>query len=122
MNSAVHVRTACLLTLLALLLSGPAVAALDPELLKGFEARSIGPAAVSGRIAAIDVVRSNPNHIVIGAATGGVWISHNGGLTWTAVATANSPGARWKHGMCFDSQRGRTVVYGGATGAGILPS
>jgi photosystem II stability/assembly factor-like uncharacterized protein len=30
-------------------------------------------------------VASNPRHIVIGAATGGVWISENGGLTWTPV-------------------------------------
>jgi len=63
----------------------PAQAALDPELLHGLQARSIGPAAVSGRITAIDVVRSDPNRMVIGAATGGVWISGNGGLTWTPV-------------------------------------
>jgi photosystem II stability/assembly factor-like uncharacterized protein len=68
-----------------LMFSAPAQAALDADLLSGLSARSIGPAAVSGRITSIDVVRSNPKHIVIGAATGGVWISKNGGLTWTAV-------------------------------------
>ena len=60
-------------------------AAFDPDLLQGLSARSIGPAAVSGRISAIDALQSDPNHIVIGAATGGVWISANGGLTWTPV-------------------------------------
>ena len=60
-------------------------AALDADLLDGLAARSLGPAAVSGRITAIDVVSSNPGHIVIGAASGGVWISENGGLTWTPV-------------------------------------
>ncbi len=60
-------------------------AGLDPDLLKGLSARSLGPAAVSGRISAIDALHSNPNHIVIGAATGGVWISENGGLTWRPV-------------------------------------
>ncbi len=60
-------------------------AALDAGLLEGLSARSLGPAAVSGRITAIDVVSSNPGHIVIGAASGGVWISENGGLTWTPV-------------------------------------
>jgi len=60
-------------------------AALDAGLLDGLSARSLGPAAVSGRITAIDVVSSNPAHIVIGAASGGVWISENGGLTWTPV-------------------------------------
>jgi photosystem II stability/assembly factor-like uncharacterized protein len=60
-------------------------AALDAGLLDGLSARALGPAAMSGRITAIDVVSSNPRHIVIGAASGGVWISTNGGLTWTAV-------------------------------------
>ena len=67
------------------LLSCNAFAALDTSLMKGLQARSIGPAAISGRIAAIDAVASNPNHIIVGAATGGVWISGNGGLTWEPV-------------------------------------
>ena len=59
--------------------------ALDSDLMEGLKARSIGPAAISGRVAAIDAVASNPNHIVVGAATGGVWVSENGGLTWKPV-------------------------------------
>jgi photosystem II stability/assembly factor-like uncharacterized protein len=62
-----------------------AKAGVDAKLLQGLAARSIGPAAVSGRITAIDAVNEDPNHIVIGAATGGVWISKNGGLTWDPV-------------------------------------
>ena len=64
---------------------GSALAALDSDLLAGLKARAIGPAAIGGRIAAIDAVHSDPNHIVIGAATGGVWISHSGGLAWESV-------------------------------------
>ena len=60
-------------------------AELDANLLQGLAARTLGPAAVSGRITSIDAVAENPNHIVIGAANGGVWISENGGLTWTPV-------------------------------------
>ena len=60
-------------------------AALDASLMEGLKARSIGPAAISGRVAAIDAVTSNPNRIVVGSATGGVWISDNGGLTWEPV-------------------------------------
>ncbi|MFH2002997.1 MAG: hypothetical protein ABIK28_25245 [Planctomycetota bacterium] len=60
-------------------------AQIDPELLAGMKARSIGPAAMSGRIAAIDAVESDPDIIYIGAATGGVWKSVNSGLTWTPV-------------------------------------
>ena len=70
---------------LLLALAGTAQAALDAELLAGLEARNIGPAAVGGRISAIDAVAADPNRIVIGAGTGGVWISANGGLTWEAV-------------------------------------
>jgi photosystem II stability/assembly factor-like uncharacterized protein len=67
------------------LLSFNSWAVLDASLMEGLKARSIGPAAISGRVAAIDAVASNPNHIVVGAATGGVWISENGGLTWEPV-------------------------------------
>jgi len=65
--------------------SGNIWAALDSDLLAGLKARAIGPAAIGGRIAAIDAVHSDPNHIVVGAATGGVWISHSGGLAWEPV-------------------------------------
>ena len=70
-----------------LLLSGPAFAAgsVDPDLLAGLKARSIGPAAMSGRVAAIDVAVSNPDVIYVGAAAGGVWKSVNGGLTWAPL-------------------------------------
>lgn len=56
--------------------------ALDPKLLAGLEARSIGPATMSGRIASIDAVVSDPRVIYVGAATGGLWKSVNAGLTW----------------------------------------
>lgn len=80
------VAVAGLSALLTLPLALPAArAALDPDLLHGLEARALGPAAVSGRITAIDAVHSDPNHIVIGSASGGVWISDNGGLSWTPV-------------------------------------
>jgi photosystem II stability/assembly factor-like uncharacterized protein len=62
-----------------------AAAPVDPDLLAGLEARSIGPATMSGRVPAIDVVDSNPDLMYAGAAAGGVWKSVNGGLTWTPV-------------------------------------
>jgi photosystem II stability/assembly factor-like uncharacterized protein len=73
------------ITISLTLLSFNCWATLDASLMEGLKARSIGPAAISGRVAAIDAVVSNPNHIVVGAATGGVWISENGGLTWEPV-------------------------------------
>ncbi|WP_323756174.1 VPS10 domain-containing protein [Roseivirga sp.] len=54
----------------------------DMDLFKDMKARSIGPAAMSGRITAIDVVESNPEIIYAGAASGGLWRSTGGGLNW----------------------------------------
>lgn len=84
-GSTVSFRFIPALTLALLLACGDSRAAVNPDLLAGMSARTLGPAAVSGRIAAIDALQSNPNHIVVGAATGGIWISHNGGVTWTPV-------------------------------------
>ncbi len=67
------------------LLAGTPSLALDTRLLAGLEARNIGPAAMSGRISALDALASDPNFIVAGAGTGGVWISENGGLNWRPV-------------------------------------
>ncbi|NNK97613.1 MAG: hypothetical protein HKO88_01060 [Xanthomonadales bacterium] len=79
-------QSVCAAALLCMaLLSSSVFAALDASLMEGLRARTIGPAAISGRIAAIDAMASNPNHIIVGAATGGVWLSENGGLTWEPV-------------------------------------
>jgi photosystem II stability/assembly factor-like uncharacterized protein len=55
------------------------------ELFKGIKTRSIGPATMSGRVATIAGVESNPDVFYIGAATGGVWKTVNGGITWKPV-------------------------------------
>lgn len=56
-----------------------------PEAFQSLRARSIGPAGMSGRIAAIEAVAADPDRIFVGAATGGVWKSENGGHTWVPV-------------------------------------
>ena len=63
----------------------PAAAQIDPGMFAGLKARSIGPAAMSGRVAAIAGVESNPEILYVGAASGGVWKSVNGGLTWKPI-------------------------------------
>ncbi|UCC84337.1 MAG: hypothetical protein JSW46_05245, partial [Gemmatimonadota bacterium] len=70
---------------LAAILAAPLHAQVDPELLAGMSARSIGPAGMSGRIASVDAVVSNPNIIYVGTATGGVWKSVNGGMTFDPI-------------------------------------
>jgi photosystem II stability/assembly factor-like uncharacterized protein len=69
------------------LAAGPARAAetIDSDLLAGLSARAIGPAVMSGRLPALDVVESNPDVMYAGGAAGGVWKSVNGGLTWMPI-------------------------------------
>ncbi|MFD1314128.1 WD40/YVTN/BNR-like repeat-containing protein [Namhaeicola litoreus] len=50
-----------------------------------FKPRSIGPAGMSGRITAIDVVNNQPNVMYVGAASGGVWKSVSEGVDWKPV-------------------------------------
>jgi photosystem II stability/assembly factor-like uncharacterized protein len=56
-----------------------------PSFFESMQARSIGPAGMSGRIGAIDAWQADPNLIYVGAATGGLWKSVNGGTTWDPV-------------------------------------
>ncbi len=58
---------------------------LDMKLLPGMQPRNIGPAGMSGRITAIDVVTSNPQIIYAGSASGGLWKSTSGGINWQPV-------------------------------------
>ncbi|MGE0041050.1 MAG: WD40/YVTN/BNR-like repeat-containing protein [Vicinamibacterales bacterium] len=48
-------------------------------------ARNVGPAIMGGRVETIAAVESDPDVIYIGAATGGVWKTENGGTTWAPV-------------------------------------
>lgn len=82
-------RTALLASLLVpgLLAQVPQPAVrLDADALSGLRARNIGPAVMSGRIAAIDgAMEKDRLTLYVGAASGGVWKSVNGGTTWKPV-------------------------------------
>ena len=52
---------------------------------KNWQPRCIGPSGMSGRITAIDALIENPNVIILGAASGGVWRTENGGADWTPI-------------------------------------
>jgi len=51
----------------------------------GLKARSIGPAVTSGRVMTIAVDPTNKAVIYIGAASGGVWKTTNGGASWQPI-------------------------------------
>ena len=58
---------------------------LDMSKLNGLNFRNIGPAGMSGRVTAIDVVNTNKSIIYLGSATGGVWKSENNGINFKPI-------------------------------------
>ena len=56
-----------------------------PDLFKNMAWRNIGPANMMGRVADIEAVPGNPNIVYVGAASGGIWKTVNGGVTWTSI-------------------------------------
>ena len=91
-NSRVGLRAACAVTVMCggvsrvLRAQQPAPVTVDSEMISGLGARNIGSAAMSGRIAAIAAVHEGARLTVyVGAASGGVWKSVNGGTTFKPV-------------------------------------
>jgi photosystem II stability/assembly factor-like uncharacterized protein len=60
----------------------PSIVAADLDTLV---ARPIGPANMSGRVTAIAPVESNPRIVYVGAASGGVWKTIDGGTRWQPI-------------------------------------
>src|SRR5947209_10682238 len=70
----------------AAMAQAPAPVKVDSDTISGLGARNIGSATMSGRIAAIDGAWDSQRLTVyIGAASGGVWKSQNGGTTYKPV-------------------------------------
>lgn len=72
----------------ALLLLGPTASAtqdIAPELFEPLRARALGPAGMSGRVASVAVVESDTNTMYVGAGSGGLWKSTDGGLTFDPI-------------------------------------
>ena len=51
----------------------------------GLRLRSIGPAFTSGRVSTFAVDPTNTSRYYVAAASGGVWKTINGGITWTPI-------------------------------------
>ncbi len=58
---------------------------IDLNQFKNIKIRNIGPAGMSGRVTAIDVVLADPDIIYVGTASGGVWRSTSGGIDWEPI-------------------------------------
>lgn len=63
---------------------------LNMELMQDLKPRNIGPAGMSGRVTAFDVVNSNPDIMYAGSASGGLWKSTSGGVKWEPIFTKES--------------------------------
>src|SRR2546429_460435 len=83
----------------------------DSDTISGLGARNIGSAAMSGRVAAIAAVtESGRLTVYVGAASGGVWKSINGGTTFKPVfdkEAVQSIGA-----ITIDPQSPKTIWVG----------
>jgi photosystem II stability/assembly factor-like uncharacterized protein len=83
----------------------------DAATVSGLPARNIGSAMMSGRVAALDAVEEDGRITVfVGAASGGVWKSVNGGTTYKSVfdrESAQSIGA-----VAIDPSNSKTVWVG----------
>ncbi|WP_246000855.1 WD40/YVTN/BNR-like repeat-containing protein [Pontibacter diazotrophicus] len=87
---------------------------LPTSVFKHMKARSVGPAVMGGRITAIDAVVSNPDIMYVGAASGGMWKSENGGASWVPVFDEQS---NINIGSIAIQQSNPSVVWAG-TGEG----
>src|ERR1700721_4150635 len=92
MKVSAHNSWGCIVLSAAAMLCAPLQAAaqapyrFDAATVSGLPARNIGSATMSGRIAALDAVEEDGRITVfVGAASGGVWKSVNGGTTYKPV-------------------------------------
>ncbi|MDX1666276.1 MAG: hypothetical protein R3350_03560, partial [Saprospiraceae bacterium] len=79
--------TNSILVFIAILLFSGLITAqpVDVEQLEAINIRNIGPAGMSGRVTTIDVDLSDPDIIYVGTASGGVWKSESGGISWEPI-------------------------------------
>ncbi|NNM05241.1 MAG: hypothetical protein HKO65_09075, partial [Gemmatimonadetes bacterium] len=56
-----------------------------PNLSRDLEWRNIGPSNMAGRVTDIEAVFSDPARVIVGAASGGAWLSNNAGTTWEPI-------------------------------------
>jgi photosystem II stability/assembly factor-like uncharacterized protein len=75
----------CLLASTALAQNGGASKSPLEEAFSRLEYRSIGPAIMGGRIADVEGVPGDPNVVYVASASGGLWKTTNGGVTWKPI-------------------------------------
>ena len=115
MRKSICFSAVVMIVLLASLLFTPSAPAqdvkFDSDTISGLGARNIGSAAMSGRVAALAATKEDGRLTVyVGAASGGVWKSSNGGTTFKPVfdkEAVQSIGA-----ITIDPQSPKTIWVG----------
>ena len=64
---------------------------LSHDWIKALTWRCIGPAAMGGRIIALSIFEADPSTYWVATASGGLWISEDGGRKWKTVPTPKVP-------------------------------
>src|ERR1700741_926817 len=75
----------CLLASSAFAQNGGATKSPFEEAFSRLEYRSIGPAIMGGRIADVEGVPGDANVVYVASASGGLWKTINGGVTWKPI-------------------------------------
>ena len=88
---------------------------------------NLGPSNISGRVNALAVDRSDPNHLIAASASGGLWSSNDRGLNWSSY---NDFAASLSFSSLAQDPRSPQVFYAGSgeyfytgkVGVGVLKS
>jgi len=75
----------CLLASTAIAQNGGTAKSPIEEAFSRLEYRSIGPAIMGGRIADVEGVPGDANVVYVASASGGLWKTTNGGVTWKPI-------------------------------------
>src|SRR4051794_16607967 len=70
--------------------SAPMMASVDPALFKGMRYRLVGPSR-GGRVTTVTGVPSQPRTFYMGVASGGVFRTTDGGVSWTPISDGKIP-------------------------------
>jgi photosystem II stability/assembly factor-like uncharacterized protein len=86
-------RTLLIVAAVGLVTAGPSARQVQdrvgPDLLKGLEFRSIGPALTTGRIVDVKIDPKNPSVWYVVSAFGGLWKTTNRGITFAPIFDGN---------------------------------
>jgi photosystem II stability/assembly factor-like uncharacterized protein len=96
--------------------SMPMMASVDPALLKGLRYRLVGPSR-GGRVTTVTGVPSQPKTFYMGVASGGVFRTTDGGVTWTPLTDGKVP--LGSTGCISVSDSNPNVIYLGTGSDGI---